>query len=44
MYHSMFIVSGGDVADYPVMIDPITRGQFSGAIVFIAESRSGFIR
>ena len=32
------------MADYPIMIDPVVRGKFSGAVVFTAEIRSGFIR
>lgn len=41
---STFTVSGNDVADCPVMIEPLVRGTYDGAIVFTAESRSGRIR
>lgn len=37
-------VAGNDVADYPIMIDPLMRGHYTGAIVFIVESRSGRVR
>ena len=37
-------VSGGDVVDYPIMVEPLERGQWSGAVVFKTEARSGKIR
>ena len=41
---STFAVSGNDVADCPIMIEPLVRGTYTGAVVFTAESRSGRIR
>ena len=37
-------VSGGDVVDYPVMVEPLERGQYHGAVVFVAEAKSGRVR
>ena len=37
-------VTGGDIADYPIMVEPLVRGKFSGAVVFEVVSRSGRIR
>ena len=37
-------VSGGDVVDYPIMVEPLERGQWNGAVVFMTEARSGKIR
>ena len=37
-------VVGNDVADYPIMIEPLARGEYTGAIVFSVESRSGRVR
>ena len=41
---STMSIVGNDVADYPIMIEPLTRGNYTGAIVFSVESRSGRIR
>ena len=37
-------VSGGDIIDYPIMIEPLERGVFEGAVVFVTEARSGRTR